>query len=75
MEMGKENADDGGAQNQNQNPNPNPTPNPSKGSMGKSCKGCLYYSSLQKSKSKNPTCVGISRTLQEGLFLVSRFLS
>ncbi|KAF3435784.1 hypothetical protein FNV43_RR22876 [Rhamnella rubrinervis] len=57
MDIGKENAGDGGTQNGN--------PNPSKGSMGKSCKGCLYYSSLQKSKSKNPTCAGISRTLQQ----------
>ncbi|URE46535.1 hypothetical protein MUK42_03485 [Musa troglodytarum] len=30
---------------------------------GKSCKGCLYYSSLLKSDSRNPVCVGISRTL------------
>ncbi|XP_009420792.2 uncharacterized protein LOC104000460 isoform X2 [Musa acuminata AAA Group] len=30
---------------------------------GKSCKGCLYYSSLLKSGSRNPVCVGISRTL------------
>jgi hypothetical protein len=44
--------------------NPNPNPSQSKGSKGKSCKGCLYYSSLQKSKSKNPTCVGFSRALQ-----------
>ncbi|KAM6581473.1 hypothetical protein CsatA_005247 [Cannabis sativa] len=33
--------------------------------MGKSCKGCLYYSSLQKAKSNNPTCIGFSTTLQK----------
>ncbi|XVF41061.1 hypothetical protein PTKIN_Ptkin01aG0249800 [Pterospermum kingtungense] len=33
-------------------------PNPSQGLKGKSCKGCLYYSSAFKSKSRNPTCVG-----------------
>ncbi|XP_020409435.1 uncharacterized protein LOC18767722 isoform X2 [Prunus persica] len=46
---------------------PNPNPNLSNGSAkGKSCKGCLYYSSTQKSKSKYPTCVGLSKTLQQG---------
>ncbi|XP_027073153.1 uncharacterized protein [Coffea arabica] len=30
---------------------------------GKSCKGCLYYSSTFKSNSRNPLCVGISRSL------------
>ncbi|VVA33189.1 PREDICTED: LOC105628591 isoform [Prunus dulcis] len=45
---------------------PNPNPNLSNGSAkGKSCKGCLYYSSTQKSKSKYPTCVGLSQTLQQ----------
>ncbi|OAY77822.1 uncharacterized protein LOC109727404 [Ananas comosus] len=29
---------------------------------GKSCKGCLYYSSLLKSESRGPMCFGISRT-------------
>lgn len=57
MEVDKE-AREGGVQNQN------PAPNQSKGSKGKSCKGCLYYSSLQKSNSKKPTCVGFSRALQ-----------
>nr|AFK33512.1 unknown [Lotus japonicus] len=50
------------------NPNPNPDPNPNPivtGSKGKSCKGCAYYSSLHKSKSKNPTCIGFSRTLHQ----------
>uniref|UniRef100_A0A5B6ZZU9 DUF8204 domain-containing protein n=1 Tax=Davidia involucrata TaxID=16924 RepID=A0A5B6ZZU9_DAVIN len=32
---------------------------------GKSCKGCLYYSSTLKSNSRNPLCVGISRTLPQ----------
>uniref|UniRef100_A0A7N0ZQT4 DUF8204 domain-containing protein n=1 Tax=Kalanchoe fedtschenkoi TaxID=63787 RepID=A0A7N0ZQT4_KALFE len=32
---------------------------------GKSCKGYLYYSSVLSSKSQNPRCVGISRTLQQ----------
>ncbi|XP_062177478.1 uncharacterized protein LOC133882347 isoform X2 [Alnus glutinosa] len=50
--------------------NPNPNPSQSKGSKGKSCKGCLYYSSLQKSKSKNPTCVGFSRALQVPNYVV-----
>lgn len=30
---------------------------------GKSCKGCLYYSSAFKSSSRNPLCVGITRSL------------
>ncbi|BAT90984.1 hypothetical protein VIGAN_06228400 [Vigna angularis var. angularis] len=50
--------------NSNQNPNPN-SPHTTKGSIGKSCKGCAYYSSVYKTKSKNPTCVGFSRTLQQ----------
>ncbi|KAF5185121.1 Altered inheritance of mitochondria protein [Thalictrum thalictroides] len=32
---------------------------------GKSCKGCLYYSSIRKSNSQNPVCVGVTRTLQQ----------
>ena len=61
--------------NDNANPNPNPNANPNsphsttRGSKGKSCKGCAYYSSVHKAKSKNPTCVGFSRTLQQGLSL------
>ncbi|KAL4186960.1 hypothetical protein AMTRI_Chr09g16440 [Amborella trichopoda] len=44
--------------------------NPSSGSAnggpkGKSCKGCLYYSSHLKSKRHNPRCVGVSRPLQQ----------
>lgn len=30
---------------------------------GKSCKGCLYYSSTLKANSRNPVCVGITRSL------------
>ncbi|XP_010271493.1 PREDICTED: uncharacterized protein LOC104607530 [Nelumbo nucifera] len=52
MAVGKE---DEGDQNQIQ----------AKGMKGKSCKGCLYYSSILKSKSRNPRCVGVSRTLQQ----------
>ncbi|PON47978.1 hypothetical protein PanWU01x14_240670 [Parasponia andersonii] len=51
--------------NQNQNPNPNRSRAGGIGSTGKSCKGCLFYSSIQKSKSKNPTCVGLSTTLKQ----------
>ncbi|KAK8965678.1 hypothetical protein KSP40_PGU011175 [Platanthera guangdongensis] len=32
---------------------------------GKSCKGCLYYSSILKSNARTPVCVGISRTLPQ----------
>lgn len=35
---------------------------------GKSCKGCLYYSSRLKSDGHNPVCVGIGRTLPQGPF-------
>lgn len=58
-------------QNQNQNPKPNSSnykeTNQGKLLKGKSCKGCLYYSSALKSNSHNPICVGIPRTLNEGL--------
>lgn len=33
---------------------------------GKSCKGCLYYSSTFKSNSRNPLCLGLSRSLPQG---------
>lgn len=33
---------------------------------GKSCKGCLYYSSTLKSNSRNPLCVGLTRSLPNG---------
>lgn len=36
---------------------------------GRSCKGYLYYSSTLKSKAKNPRCVGIPRTLRQGIRL------
>lgn len=32
---------------------------------GKSCKGCVYYSSTFKSNSRNPLCVGITRSLPQ----------
>ncbi|XP_074295573.1 uncharacterized protein LOC141623363 [Silene latifolia] len=32
---------------------------------GKSCKGTLYFSSILKSKGKNPRCVGFTRSLQQ----------
>ncbi|XP_027354869.1 uncharacterized protein LOC113864874 [Abrus precatorius] len=55
-----------GNPNPNSNPNPNPNrPHAPRGSKGKSCKGCAYYSSIHKAKSKNPTCVGISGTLEQ----------
>ncbi|KAI3978900.1 hypothetical protein MKX01_016075 [Papaver californicum] len=36
-----------------------------RGLKGKSCKGCLYYSSILKSKSRNPLCLGITGALQQ----------
>ncbi|KAI4297679.1 hypothetical protein L6164_037560 [Bauhinia variegata] len=66
MEMNKDDAGGGhGVQTQNPNPKPNPNSQQTGGLKGKSCKGCLYYSSIRRSKSKNPTCVGFSRTLQQ----------
>lgn len=72
-EMDKEGEDgDGGIQNQNLKPNRDQ----SRGSTrGRSCKGCLYYSSVQKSKSKYPTCVGFYTTLNQGpIFSTSKFI-
>ncbi|XP_008812504.1 uncharacterized protein LOC103723386 isoform X2 [Phoenix dactylifera] len=43
-------------------PRPSPTASTRK---GKSCKGCLYYSSLLKSDARNPMCFGISRSLPQ----------
>ncbi|KAK1373465.1 Altered inheritance of mitochondria 23, mitochondrial [Heracleum sosnowskyi] len=48
--------------NSKQTHNSNTTPNPTK---AKSCKGCLYYSSSLKSHSRNPLCVGITRSLPQ----------
>ncbi|KAF8406500.1 hypothetical protein HHK36_008589 [Tetracentron sinense] len=56
MEVNKE---DEGDQNQTQNQIKNQE------LQGKSCKGCLYYSSILKSKARNPLCVGVSRTFQQ----------
>lgn len=33
--------------------------------QGKSCKGCLYYSSTYKSNSRNPLCLGLGRSLPQ----------
>ncbi|XP_043708184.1 uncharacterized protein LOC122657524 [Telopea speciosissima] len=55
MEVTKE---DDGDRNQSQNQVKGTT-------KGKSCKGCLYYSSILKSKARNPLCVGVSRTLPQ----------
>lgn len=33
---------------------------------GKSCKGCLYYSSTRRANSRNPLCVGLTRPLPRG---------
>ena len=68
MEVDKEDTEEGF---QNQNPNLNLNQN--KGSKGKSCKGCLYYSLLQRSKSKNLTCIGFSRTLHHVNFSIFFF--
>lgn len=32
---------------------------------GKSCKGCLYYSSMLRSRGFNPVCVGIPRSIPQ----------
>ncbi|XP_073065286.1 uncharacterized protein [Primulina eburnea] len=37
--------------------------NTSNGNKAKSCKGCLYYSSRLKADSRNPLCVGLTRSL------------
>uniref|UniRef100_A0A7N0TPL5 DUF8204 domain-containing protein n=1 Tax=Kalanchoe fedtschenkoi TaxID=63787 RepID=A0A7N0TPL5_KALFE len=39
-------------------------------SKGKSCKGCLYYSSVLKSNSRHPLCIGLTRSVQvQGYFV------
>ncbi|XP_059639464.1 uncharacterized protein LOC132281813 [Cornus florida] len=54
-----------------ENPNSNQSQNQVKGEglgsskKGKSCKGCLYYSSNLKSNSRNPFCLGIPRSLPQ----------
>ncbi|KAF3332277.1 hypothetical protein FCM35_KLT01854 [Carex littledalei] len=45
-------------------PLPPPLP-PVRPIKGKSCKGCLYYSSVLKSKARNPVCAGISRSIPQ----------
>ncbi|TVU01114.1 hypothetical protein EJB05_53438 [Eragrostis curvula] len=32
---------------------------------GKSCKGCLYFSSVLRSRSRGPVCVGVTRAIPE----------
>ncbi|XP_073065567.1 uncharacterized protein [Primulina eburnea] len=44
--------------------------NTSNGNKAKSCKGCLYYSSRLKADSRNPLCVGLTRSLPN----VSRYM-
>uniref|UniRef100_A0A7N2L4L2 DUF8204 domain-containing protein n=1 Tax=Quercus lobata TaxID=97700 RepID=A0A7N2L4L2_QUELO len=63
MAEDKEDREEGGFHNPNHNNNNNIS---KKGSEVKSCKGYLYYSFLRRSK--NPTCVGIPRTLHRGTF-------
>lgn len=45
------------------------------GNKGRSCKGCLYYSSQLKSDSRNPLCVGLSRSIPNGSPNFSRCFS
>lgn len=33
---------------------------------GRSCKGCLYYSSKLRSRARGPVCVGVTRALPQG---------
>ncbi|CAL0329268.1 unnamed protein product [Lupinus luteus] len=66
MDLPKDETESGGGDCHPQNPNTNPNSN-KVGSKGKSCKGCAYYSSVHKAKSKNPTCVGFSRTLPQAV--------
>lgn len=42
-----------------------PTSIPAAPRKGKSCKGCLYYSSVLKSRGYNPICVGIPRSIPQ----------
>ncbi|KAL0344304.1 UNVERIFIED_CONTAM: hypothetical protein Sangu_1317800 [Sesamum angustifolium] len=46
--------------------NTNPADATSNGNKAKSCKGCLYYSSRFKADSRNPLCVGLTRSLPSG---------
>ena len=45
------------------------------GNKGRSCKGCLYYSSQLKSDSRNPLCIGLSRSLPAGISPISPHFS
>ncbi|KAL0448436.1 UNVERIFIED_CONTAM: hypothetical protein Slati_1400000 [Sesamum latifolium] len=46
--------------------NTNPADATGNGNKAKSCKGCLYYSSRFKADSRNPLCVGLTRSLPSG---------
>lgn len=61
-ETGKEKERDEESPNKN-NSNQIHNENPAK--KAKSCKGCVYYSSTLKSNSRNPLCVGITRSLPQ----------
>ncbi|RLM55243.1 hypothetical protein C2845_PM10G20740 [Panicum miliaceum] len=37
---------------------------------GRSCKGCLFYSSVLRSRARGPVCVGITRALPQGFLLI-----
>ncbi|KAJ8494242.1 hypothetical protein OPV22_015963 [Ensete ventricosum] len=61
-----ESADEGGSRDPALGADGNPRRSPQASTYkGKSCKGCLYYSSRLKSNARNPVCVGISRTLPQ----------
>ncbi|RWW35342.1 hypothetical protein BHE74_00059739 [Ensete ventricosum] len=67
-----ESADEGGARDPALGADGNPRRSPQASTYkGKSCKGCLYYSSRLKSNARNPVCVGISRTLPQGSYASS----
>ncbi|KAL5205735.1 hypothetical protein ABZP36_033944 [Zizania latifolia] len=57
--MGEESPESGGGAAAGQ---PSSTELPRK---GKSCKGCLYYSSVLRSRGFNPVCVGIPRSIPQ----------
>ncbi|KAI7756798.1 hypothetical protein M8C21_014469, partial [Ambrosia artemisiifolia] len=52
-----------GVEKDNNNNNPQSLNEKVGSRKGKSCKGCLYYSSTLKSNSRNPLCVGITSSL------------
>ena len=54
-----------------ENPKKHPIPEENRKKAPKSCKGCLYFSS----NARNPLCVGIARSLPQGLFPSSLLFS